>query len=162
MKDEKLQTELLKSVKDFYAAIQKDDKDKLNQIVDGHLLLEYNMSICGLPKSKKSIPKDELLNLEQNLPSSVRETKPFVFVRRNEAEIVFEKFSHCHLPISKFDHIFLRQVYIFEKRNKNWKLKLIKDELSRFSRYNLKWSLWNSANYFVCFISKSFYKSNER
>ena len=162
MKKEKSKVkELLELAEAFHTAINEGNKETIDKIVDDKLLFERSMTLAGKSHLKKFYSKNDLLTFEPNLPSSLRENEPVIFINQNRAKVIFERFDNCLLPKSKFNHAFLRQSYFMKKNGENWKLKALKDELLRFSRYDIKSSLQNLAERPANFLVNSIYKSNE-
>jgi hypothetical protein len=134
--DDKNYREILQLIEKFVGAVKNSDKETAAQIADDKMKIEFK-TVSG--SYIRDFDKNNLNETSILLKPS--EVSPYVSIRPNQAQIIYERKSHCHFAESDFQNGFLRQAYSFKQSENHWKLSCVKTEVRRFSRYNLKESL---------------------
>lgn len=125
--------ELLRLTGNFFVAVKDSDKETAERIAGNKMKIEYQTLDGGFVQD---FDKDNLDKIPLIINPS--EISPHIHFRQHEARLVYERYSHLHLPKSDFQNGFVRQTYLYKKSENDWKLNRLKTETRRFSRYDLK------------------------
>jgi hypothetical protein len=129
-----MENDLIKLVNDFVEAVENGDQKTVDLIAVE--TLEFREKFFG-EKYKSFYKKTNLEIFKKTIHKPYFQTKPFVYSEKRKAKIVYETRSGWHLSETKFQSDFVRHSFYFTKQE-NWKLKTIKKEFLRFSKYNTK------------------------
>lgn len=144
-------SEIIQLTKKFAEAVKNRDKKTIKEIINDNLKIETK--IIG----KRSFQDFDVNKLNEVLVIvNWEKTKTFLYEKRNEVQAVFEINSHWHLKGTAFQSGFIRQTFTFGRFSGSWKLKHLKNEFSRFSKYNLK----ESISGFITWLLIKTYKIN--
>jgi hypothetical protein len=133
--DEAESLEIIRLTEKFIEAIKDSDKKAVEEIAAADLKIEFKTLAGGFIED---FDKNEPAKIHIIIRTS--EDVPQIRMRQNEAQVFYERNSHCHFAESDFQNGFIRQVYSYKKTENNWRLTYLKTEVRRFSGYNLKHS----------------------
>jgi hypothetical protein len=137
--------EIIKLVNDFVEAVENSDQETVNFIAED--ILEFREKYFGR-KYKNSFKRTNLEIFKKTIHKLYIETEPYIYISKRKAKIVYEIRSGWHFSETNFQSGFIRHSFCFT-RQKKWKLKAIKKEFLRFSKYNVKESFNGLAVWFA-------------
>lgn len=129
-----MESDVIKLVNDFVEAVENGDQPTIDLITSESF--EFKEKYFGR-KHKEVLRKPSVEFFKDSVHKLWIEPKPYFYLKEKEAKVVYEISTDWRLSNTKFQSGFIRNSFYFTKDDK-WKLKAIKKEFLRLSKYDIK------------------------